>query len=516
MLLFNKQIMKNLLSKIAVVGLLIISVSSCDNYLDVNEDPNNPSSEIVNPEIVLAATQVYTYNVLAGNAPNNGNAVVDNMNQLGNLMMNNWTRDVGASNSSYYFNEHTYNVTSDFYAGIFENLYLRTSNLTFIQQTDQSGYDYYKAIAKILKSFYFQYLVDLYGDIPYSEAHQRGGNLTPRYDDDLSIYRDLIVQLDQAIALIDNAPSGTLNPGSNDVMLQGDMDMWKKFANTLKLRILLRESGRSASSSYITAQMAELQNSGAVFLGPNDNVKINPGYNATANQQNGFASMFLTTNNTFKNNWSSTGATKYTVNYLLNTNDTRVGRIYSATSAGPNTYDGHQQGDVLNTSTNYPVSHVGPGLLSSSSQDGIVFTAAESLLLQAEAVQRGYLSGSAKDLYESGITESFKLLGLTTADASNYYSQSFNLVSWDNSSNKIEAIINQKWIALNGINGGEAWIENTRTGYPSHIPLSTVATTTTRPIRLLYPSSEIAGNTANVPQQNESDAFTSKIFWNQQ
>ena len=509
--------MKNIVKNLMICGLVVTSTISCDNYLDVNEDPNNPSAEVVNPEIVLAATQVNTYNVLAGYVDADVPTFVrDNMNQLGNLMMNNWTRDVGASNSSYYFNEHTYNVTSDFYAGIFETLYLRTSNYTFIQNTDRPGYENYIAIAKILKSFYFQYLVDMYGDIPYTEAHLRGENLTPRYDDDLAIYRDLIVQIDQAIALIDNAGSGAMNPGANDVMLNGDMDMWKKFANTLKLRILLRESERSASAGYIAAQMTALQNSGAQFLGPNDNVKINPGYNATANQQNGFAAMFLTTNDGFKNNWASTGATKYTVNYLLGTNDTRIGRIYSATTAGPGTYDGHQQGDVLNTSTNYPVSHVGPGLLTNSAQDGLVFTAAESLLLQAEAVQRGYLSGSAKDLYESAITESYKLLGLTTAQAAAYYNQAINLVGWNASAgNEIEAIINQKWIALNGINGAETWIENTRTGFPSHVPLSTVAPGSSRPVRLLYPSSEIAGNTANVPQQNESQAFTSRIFWNQ-
>lgn len=508
--------MKNIVKNLMICGLVLTSTISCDNYLDVNEDPNNPSAEIVNPEIVLAATQVYTYNVLAGYVDTEVPTIVrDNMNQLGNLMMNNWTRDVGASNSSYYFNEHTYNVTSDFYAGIFENLYLRTSNYTFIQRTERPGYDNYVAIAKILKSFYFQYLVDMYGDIPYSEAHLRGENLTPRYDDDLAIYRDLIVQIDQAIALIDNPSPGSLNPGANDVMLNGDMNMWKKFANTLKLRILLRESERTASASYISDQMTALQNSGAEFLGPNDNVKINPGYNATANQQNGFAAMFLTTNDGFKNNWASTGATKYTINYLLGTNDTRIGRIYSETTAGPGTYDGHQQGDVLNTSTNYPVSHVGPGLLMNSAQDGIVFSAAESLLLQAEAAQRGFLSGSAKDLYESAITESYKLLGLTSAQATAYYNQAINLVGWNASSNKIEAIINQKWIALNGMNGGETWIENTRTGFPSHVPLSTVAPGSLRPVRLLYPSSEIAGNTANVPPQSESQAFTSRIFWNQ-
>jgi hypothetical protein len=495
--------MKNIFNHIVFGLVLLTTLNSCDDFLDVNNDPNNPTSENVNPEIVLAATQVYTYNTLARN-----------MNQLGNLMMNNWTRDVGASNSSYYFNEHNYNVTSDFYANIFESLMLRTSNYTFIQNAPGTEYNNYKAIAKIMKTYYFQYLVDLYGDIPYSQAHLRGQSLTPEYDDDMIIYRDLIIQLDEAIALIDNAPSESINPGANDVMLGGDMGTWKKFANTLKLRILLRESGRAASGTYVQNKISEMENNGAEFLGANDNVKINPGYAASTNQQNGFAALFLNVNDAFVNNYSSTAATKYTIEYLTNTNDTRRNRIYAAASNG--TYAGHEQGSVLDGTTNYPVSHIGPGLLINSAQDGIIFTAAESFLLQSEAVQRGYLSGSAKDLYESGIKESFKILGLTEGDATTYYNQTISLVNWSSSAgNEIEAIINQKWIALNGINGAETWIENTRTGFPAHVPLSTVAPGTSRPIRLLYPSSEIAGNTANVPQQNESQAFTSKIFWNE-
>lgn len=507
--------MKNLVYKKFIIALTaVLTLVSCEDYLDVNEDPNNPSSENIQPENVLAASQVLTYNVLSGNITNIAGDL-DNrngMNQLGNLMMNNWTRDVGASNSSYYFNEHTYNVTSDFYSGIFENLMLRTSNFTFIQNTEEPNYEYYKAIAKILKTQYFQYLVDLYGDIPYSQAHKRGENLTPSYDDDMAIYRDLVVQLEQAVSLIDNAPSSALNPGANDVMLQGNMNMWKKYANTLKLKILIRESQKASSAAYVQAEINELVTSNAQFLGPNDNVKINPGYNN--NKPNGFASLFLDSAGNVINNYSSTAATKYTITYLTSTNDTRISRIYSEATGGG--YAGHQQGDVLNTSTNYPVSHIGPGLLTNNSQDGIVFTAAESLLLQAEAVQRGLMPGVAKDLYESGITESYKLLGLTATQASAYYGQAISLVNWTASTgNEIEAIINQKWIALNGINGAETWIENTRTGFPAHVPLSTVAPGTSRPVRLLYPSSEISGNTANVPAQNESQAFTSRVFWNQ-
>ncbi|NHM01906.1 SusD/RagB family nutrient-binding outer membrane lipoprotein [Flavobacterium difficile] len=492
---------KNSIYRNAIMAFAtVVTLASCDSYLDVNEDPNNPSSENIKPENVLAASQVYTYSTFS-----------TNMNQLGNLMMNNWTRDVGASNSSYYFNEHTYNVTSDFYSGIFENLMLRTSNFTFIINSEEPNYEYYKAISKILKAKYFQYLVDLYGDIPYTEAHKRGQNLTPAYDDDMAIYRNLVVQLEQAVSLIDNAPSSAINPGANDVILQGNMAMWKKLANTLKLKILIRESQKASSAAYVQSEMQELVAANAQFLGPNDNIRINPGFNN--NKPNAFASLFLDSTGAFLNNWSSTAATKYTITYLTNTNDGRRNRIYSAASNG--TYAGHQQGDVLNASTNYPVSHVGTGLLTSNAQDGIIFTAAESLFLQAEAVQRNLLPGVAKNLYESGITESYKFFGLSAADATAYYNQAISLVNWNASTgNEIEAIINQKWIALNGINGIETWIENTRTGFPAHVPLSTVAPGTSRPVRLLYPSSEISGNTANVPAQNESQAFTSRVFWN--
>jgi hypothetical protein len=495
------------MKKIYKYGIIAIAAlttfTSCDNYLDVNTDPNNPTSETVKPEIVLAGAEVYTYANLAGR-----------MNQLGNLMMNNWTRDVGASNSSYYFNEHTYNVTSGFYTPIFEQLMLRTSNFTYIEKTPLAGYDNYKAIAKILKSYYFQYLVDLYGDIPYSQAHLRENNLAPAYDNDIDIYRDLVVQIDAALSLIENAPSTAILPGNNDVILHGDMGKWVKFANTLKLRILLRESKRTASSAYVATKIGEMETSGAAFLGAGDNVTINPGFTTGVDQQNPFAALFLDTSNDPLNNYSATAATKYTIEYLTNSNDDRRDRIYSLSSGG--TYAGHQQGDILDASTNYPVSHIGPGLLINSSQDGYMFTAAESLLLQAEAVQRGYLSGSAQNLYESAITQSYLFLGLTATQASDYYTQSVSLIGWNASAgNEIEAIINQKWIALNGINGIETWIENTRTGFPAHVPLSTVAPGSSRPIRLLYPNSEIGGNTANVPSQVSGDAFTSKIFWNE-
>ena len=88
-------------------------------------------------------------------------------------------------------------------------------------------------------------------------------------------------------------------------------------------------------------------------------------------------------------------------------------------------------------------------------------------------------------------------------------------LGWDASSNKIEAIMTQKWLALNGINAIESWIEYTRTGFPE-IPLAVNAQRDSKPNRLLYPSSEYIANSANVPTQQSADAFNTSVFWDVQ
>jgi hypothetical protein len=140
--------------------------------------------------------------------------------------------------------------------------------------------------------------------------------------------------------------------------------------------------------------------------------------------------------------------------------------------------------------------------------------AAESLFLQAEAVQRGFMAGDAQTLYQNGIVASFTYLGVpnAAAEATGYYGQAINNVSFATSTDKIEAIITQKWISLAGVNGSEAWCEFRRTGFPI-VPLSTRAGSNPHPVRLLYPLSEYGTNADNVEAEGTISQFTSKIFW---
>lgn len=493
--------MKNIFKLFSIVMLSIITVGCSDEYLDVNTDPNNPLT--VSPDLLLPVAQRYTAYSNTQPAPNSARQ----LNTLGNLMMYNWSESDGYS---WYQDEFQYLGNSTFYNNVWTYQYQAVLKQYHTFDVENDGYEYYRAISKIMKSFHFQILVDTYGDIPYFEALQRGDNPTPAFDNAQTIYEDLIVQLDTAIDLINagNGNSDVLNPSGADIMYGGDMNEWKKFANTVKLRILVRQSDITGREGYITSEFQKIANEGSGFI--TANATANPGYTDQEDQQSPFwGSYGKTTAGEFVNNYFATCATPFVLDLLTDTNDTRLDYIYEKPDTG---HLGTTQGlDFYPPGLTEPfVSNLGPGLLKDAEQDSMIFTLAESEFLQAEAALKTYLSG-AQQHYENGITASFDYLG--APGAATYYTQPMTLVSWGSTpaSDKLEAIITQKWIALNGIDAAQSWYDFSRTGFPSNLPISLLSPEPTRPVRLAYPASEISGNSGNVPSQ--PNVFTSKIFW---
>lgn len=489
-----------------ILLLLIMVVSvSCSDFLDVNDNPNDPP--ISTPSLTLPVAQQSLASLNARS-----------MTYLGQFMAYNWAVP---SNWSANANLLRYNVTTVFYNNIFETSYASIfKNLTYVENyEDASGaidYSSYKAISATLKGFQYQYLVDLYGDIPYTEANLRGENTTPAYDDAETVYKSVIDRLTEAANLALNLPDNAEDPNGQDIIFNGDMTKWAQLANTIKLRMLIRLSN-TGQDQYINDQMALINANGAGFI--TEDVVAQPGYSDNTDKQSPFYGYFVQPSTGAQTDRGDfTVATDYTINYLTNTNDDRLERLY-AQSAANHDYKGVQQTTVL-TGTGYTsndLSKVGPGLLKSSDQDQPIMLLSEALLLQAEAAHRGYMSGGdavAKDLYNQAIETSFTYLGVPDAinAAQTYYGQAVNNVSWDASPDKIEAIITQKWIALNGTSSIEIWIEKTRTDFPANLPIS-IDSDGVRPVRLLYPASEVARNTENVPTQSNQDAFTNNPFW---
>ena len=485
---------------------------SCSDYLDINEDPNNPSATNVTPDLILAGALTSSYSTQARR-----------MNRLGNVMMNNWGANVNSFTGGF-SEEFSLAIDNNFYGDIFDNLYITTANFQAVIDDSRSEYSNHKAIAKIMKAHYFQYLVDLYGDIPYTEAHTGINNLTPAYDDDAAIYRDLIVQLDAAIEMINTPSADALAVGGEDIVYGGTMSSWTAYANTLKLRILLRQStkaydngGDAELATYLDAEFLKID--GASFLG--SDMTINPGYsNGEAAQQNPFYRLMYATDEVTSNSYNFYRASKYAVDYLSGSepgsiNDGRLEYIYAETD--DNGFVGHEQGANGDNSPDQ-LSAIGPGLVINSAQDGYIMTLSESKFLQAEAMLRGKISGVAGVAWFDGIEASFAFYGTSIATSGYDPSSSASLMlgfAGNTFQQDLEVIMRHKWIALNGINAIESYIEFTRTGYPSGIPLALTAQSATRPKRLMYPSSESISNSANVPAQTSADAFAAGPFWAQ-
>jgi hypothetical protein len=418
-----------------------------------------------------------------------------------------------------------YNLLNSTYQGIWDNSYLAIQNLDYVEKASMSSKGKnFRAIAMIMKVYLYHNLVDAFGNVPYSKAlNTAGGVLKPAFDDAQTIYEDLAIKIDTAINLINTATIDADAPGSADIIYKGDMGKWAKFANTVKLRMLMNQSGMSGRASYISGALATTASVG--YIGAGEGAMLNPGYLQTANKMSPFWEYFYKQDNSLQPDaLNYYVANQDACNFLTANNDPRKLRIftaYSGTSIQGNYFGGYEQLLVPLTS------HLGPGLLQAYNQSAPILTDIESLFLQAEAAQRGFTTGDPKALYESAVTQSILYLGqkssldpatyvpLTTADATAYLAQILPQVNYDASPNKLKAIFTQKWCALNGINPMAIWTDYRRTGYPDfiHWTIDAEKLSNTPPVRLLYPQTEISTNNDNVLAQGNVNMFTTHIFW---
>jgi hypothetical protein len=478
--------------------MILITESSCKKYLDINKNPNQPTD--VEPTFVLSQSLA-------------ASGFIQAINYYVGLSqwMGYTARSAGfAPNSAF----EAFEITQGQFQANWTNVYHLIYDLNFVEsRSAERKQPFFEGAAKALKAFWFQYLVDMFNNVPYTDAAQPAVIQNPKYDDAKTIYEDLIKQLDQAIILLKS--SGSLSPADAkyDVMFFGDKTHWIKFANTVKLRVLIRQSEMAGRAAYIQTEISKITAEGTGFINEGDDALINPGFeNSPGKQSYIYGNYGLTPNGTPATTFFR--AHQFAVDFHKNTNDPRIDFIYKKPANG--VHLGNWLGSSPNA--NSITSETGPGVIKTGEAPFPFFLATESLFLQAEAVQRGYMTGNAKSLYQRAITASFKYLGVTSADAAaaTYYSQAGIVnVSWDDSPDKIQAIAMQKWAAMNGLNAMEAWAEFRRTGYPRIIPasLSPNVTKNQIPARGLYPQVEYDVNPENVLAQGTISQFDSKIFW---
>ena len=494
---------------IIIAGIMVLMSSCSKDFLTVNEkNPNSPS--VVDPKLVLPAAE---------------NAITATMNNPRRFDFVYLWHGLWSVSQSYSQPQNLtqYKLINSDYQVAFREFYLAGSNLDAIeQQSAGANKVYYYAIAKILKAYIFQNLVDCWGDVPYTEAFKTAsGNLKPKYDKQKDIYEDLIKQIDTAMVLIQGADIAKAEQLSNlsDIVYRGDMDLWLKFANTLKLRILVHQSGMSGRDAYIKSNIAKTSAIG--YIGVGEGAMNNPPYIVSKDKMNPFYEYFYTNAGT-----PQSDATSYyfagtdALELLKATSDPRLGKFYlpySGTSYQGNVFGTPSTQLNINTLTSklgYIKDDAGT-IIGTPTEAAPLLTDFESLFIQSEAAQRGFITGDAKALYESAVNQSFIHMKLTAAEATTLLGGTSNKANFDNATDKLEIIITQKWIALNGVAPVEIWTDYRRTGFPSGLQFSkeTAKASPTPPIRLLYPQEELNVNGANVEAVGTINQFTSKIFW---
>jgi hypothetical protein len=522
--------------------LVTLGFSGCKKgYLDINTNPNTATSST--PQLVLPA-------------------LLNNMSSSFITYFNFGSRIVGyqANGGGFSFvgtPTITYNFDSGTNTGLFTNAFSDLRSIQYLINTTSGvpQYALYNGVARILKSYNYQLLVDEYGDVPYTNALLGSDNVTPTYDSQTAVYQSLVTEIDAAIALLKaNATSTTvtrLTINNADLMFGGNVTRWIQFANNIKLRILTRaQTGPLAS--FVSTAFTTFSSEGFLL----DDVLIQPGYVSTSARQNplweNYQSTYTgtTTGNSyipttwmysFYNGTKLTDAGRGALTYRLFAAGTtprgQLGAPNNPNSGAPNWYVGTNVGL---TSTE------AQGLLKSRVMGQLIFPASEIYFLLAEAALNGRqlpavagVDNNAAAYFDAGIKASYNYLtkfGTSTASSAatvlNTYLAGYKaanpasfLVNYNlaiTDAQRLEAIITQKYIALNFVNGYEAWQEYKRTGYPrisgtsattTFASTESVAPTPDRlPVRNLYPTIEYNLN-PNVPPTSGINIWTSKIFW---
>jgi len=518
------------MKKIYILSVIALSVafSSCKKGFDINDNPNSATS--ASPGLVLT-------NALNTTARNTTGSY--EFYRFAAPWIGYWNFTGAVSG---FLEERSYNITSN-YAGAtntWSNLYDNLEDYQYLEQQGKAlNKPYFVAFSKTMKAFDYQYLVDFYGNIPYTQALQSTANIRPKYDKDIAIYEDLAKQLDTAATIFKaNIGKVASSDVSFDIVYGGDLRKWGKLANTLKLRLLLRQSEISGRATYIKAEVAKIDANGLGYIAAGETANVQPGYLNSDGKLNPFYANFgytAASSKTLQSGHQYYLAAAYSLNFYKDNGDPRLGRFFTTINEGKdttNTYVGHPFGPTA-TNAEKPefISAIGPGLVSFSgdaTKPQPLITDFESLFIQAEAAQRGLIAGDAKSLYTSAVTQSFIALDLT-ADNATTYMASRPVANWDDVANtgsstsaegtsydnKLVLIIKQKWASLNGFNDIEAWCDYRRLGLPADIPISNNSAATTRkiPVRMPYPQSEYNYNPQNVAAEGLISQFTSKVFW---
>ncbi|WP_339713704.1 SusD/RagB family nutrient-binding outer membrane lipoprotein [Cyclobacterium amurskyense] len=461
-----------------ILGLMLfLALSSCENFLDVNENPNNPQDSPISG-LMTNATYETSLNVQAiGSITSHYVQYLASPNPAG-------ASDImDASN----------------YSGLWFDLYNVMTDLTdLMQKAEEEDAGHYLGAGQILMALNLGMTVDIFGDVPYSEGFDFT-SVTPVYDDDQQLYTEVFSLLDQGIQNL----SGTtaLSLGDDDFIFNGDVSSWIKFGNMLKARFMLHTKGKAAynAQTILTAldngMMSNEDDATVVFF----EQRFNP-----------WAQEAIDNENLLLGGWISTQFIEALDGTSYSTMDPRMPLMIGATDDG--VYIGVTNGAGRGNAPEQGArSTLIPGQYYTSEQSPLLIaTYAEQKFIEAEVAlptdpDRAYAA------YLEGIEAHMDMLEVSADDKMAYLNNPE--VSMGASSLSLADIMKEKWVAL--FLHPETWNDARRFDYSYKdmtLPDNLNGNLNGQYIRrLAYPDNEVSRNGQNVPDVTLLD----RIWWNE-
>ena len=420
------------MKKIFFASLLVLglSLTSCDDYLDINQDPNSPTQENMTPDMMLPAVEL-----------NLAHSYGDFLRTSTGYFTQYYSQYFGTSN---YLDYSQFKMSPTRSSSTYTQLNTRVlNNIKTICNLAAESEDWGTYLAATaLRVFTYQVLVDCYGEVPYSQA-QNLEYLTPEYDDGQVIYDGILVELDEALAKV----NGGEQVATSLLFPNGTAADWIKFANALKLRILTRESGVKDVNGQIGALIQEnnFPSSNVEFAGcwKNEAEQANPFFMEDAFPTYGASQQNIVLNIALFGTMNAYSDARLPVYFTPNANGVFTGSV---------------SGTNFSTTANYKASYwCRPN---AHFDDPVVLISTSDVNFYiAEYYAKNGNSGKAQEYYRKAIEASFANAGVSGADAA--------IEAYPLGSNWKQAIGIQKWVDLSGYNSFEGWCELRRLGYPA-------------------------------------------------
>lgn len=497
--------------KIIYLVPLVFLASCTKDFLDINTDPNNPT--YVEPSKLLPGIQRTLGDALAMDEENGGLSEIlavyshqmstrEEPDQYGLIGTNvnlatSWTKLLSATANP----------------GQIAPVYGVLQNLEDIIKTGTAaGNLRYVGIAKVLKAYTFSILVDVFGDVPFSEANKaKEGIIYPKFDDDATVYPALFTIIDEGIADLNNATAvNELTPGNDDLIYGGSVDLWTRAANTIKLKLYTQIRKTKSVSTEVNALISggklinQTSHSFLIPYGPNG---------ATDDRNPGFYTYFATQRSNHVSPWFYEILKGYNPRILTGNPDPRLPYyIYNQVNATQASRDGNQTeyrdgpfvsvyfGSVgpdrdrtqQNTISLFGIYPVGgkfddgsAAIATSASGTGAapyrLLTYADRLYLEAELMNTGVIVGDARAKLKAAMEESFKLVDyvITThvkpaqsvptlvgkPAVITYIDKVLAEYDAGSTNKQLEIIMTQKWLSSVG-SAVDQYTDIRRTGFP--------------------------------------------------